>query len=194
MTIEGSIWWPPACNPRDTKVPPNHFGANLTQFTNEKQTIGNHKSPVKKNRKCKNGNGTNHFKKGNGSNNHCDSKKKLWKGSSNKNYWKSQHPNKTKLDKYIRQTSVYRKKVNGKVFQWCQKHGEKRKWVLSHNTATHQDNFKHKNKHRSNHKNSVQVYIEEGLVVTDARLCGRSCTKRSTKLFPDKEDLNVKQC
>ena len=35
MTAEGYICWPPACNPSDMKVPPSHFGANLTQFTND---------------------------------------------------------------------------------------------------------------------------------------------------------------
>ena len=44
---EGSIRWPPACNPSNTKVPSNHFGANLTQFTNRnrKQLNSNQKSP-----------------------------------------------------------------------------------------------------------------------------------------------------
>ena len=113
---------------------------------------------------------------------------------SNKNAWKTQPPsNKTKLDKYVEQIPVYKKKVNRKVFQWCQRCGDSREWVLSHDTATHQDDFKHK-KHRNHHKHSVQVNIREELV-PDAilwlakfhhpkpRSHGISCIKRSTKLF-----------
>ena len=44
MTAEGYICWLPACNPSDTKVSPNNFGADLTQFTNGKQSNGNHTS------------------------------------------------------------------------------------------------------------------------------------------------------
>ena len=40
MTAEGYICWSPDCNSSDTIVPPNHFGANLTQFKNGKQTNG----------------------------------------------------------------------------------------------------------------------------------------------------------
>ena len=130
MTGEGSICWPPACDSSDTKVPPNHFGANLTQFTNGKQVNGNHKSPVKKNGKYKNGKG-NHFKNSNRGNN-CDNKKKSENRRNNKNAWKIQPPNKVELDEYVGQTLVYKKKVNRKVFQWCQKCGENRKLVLSH--------------------------------------------------------------
>ena len=49
ITAEGYICWPPACNPSHTKVPPNNFGANLTQFTNGKQSNGINKSAIKKN-------------------------------------------------------------------------------------------------------------------------------------------------
>ena len=111
MTAEGSIQWPPTCNPSDTKVPPNHFGANLTQFTNRKQANGNHKSLVKKNRKYKNENG-NHLKNSNRGNNHHDDKKKSGNGRNNKNAWKTQPPHKIELDKYVGQTPVYKKKVN----------------------------------------------------------------------------------
>ena len=64
---------------------------------------------------------------------------------------------------------------------------------MSHNLATHQDDFKHK-KNGKNHKQSGQVNIREGLV-PDANLWlaevqhpktkthGRSCTRKSTKLF-----------
>ena len=48
MTDERSICWPPACSLSDTKVTPNHFGANLTQYTNGKQANTNHKSLLKK--------------------------------------------------------------------------------------------------------------------------------------------------
>ena len=34
MIAKGSICWPPVCNPSDSKVPPNNFGANPTQFLN----------------------------------------------------------------------------------------------------------------------------------------------------------------
>ena len=68
MTAEGYIWWPPACNPSDSKVPPNNFGANLTQFNNGKHSNSNGKAVVKKNQKHKNGNG-NHFEGGNRNNN-----------------------------------------------------------------------------------------------------------------------------
>ena len=55
MTAEGYMRWPPACNPSDLKVPPNNFGANLTQFTNGKQSNGNGKTIVKKIRSIKMG-------------------------------------------------------------------------------------------------------------------------------------------
>ena len=160
---------------------------------NQKQANGNHKSPVKKNGKYKKGNGTNHFKNGNQSNNYCDNNKKSGNRRSNKDAWKTQPPNNTELDKCIGQNPVYKKKVNGKVFQWCQECGKNGKWGLSHNTTTHQDDFKHE-KNGNNHKHSVQVNILEGLV-PDARLWlaqfhhpkhrlrGRSWTKRLTKLF-----------
>ena len=64
ITAKGYTCWPPACNPSDMKVPPNNFGANLTQFTNGKEANGNNKSAIKKNQKYKNGNG-NHPKNGN---------------------------------------------------------------------------------------------------------------------------------
>ena len=88
MTAEGSICWPPVCNPSDTKVPQNHFGENLTQFNNRnrKQFNNNQKSPVKKNGKDKNGN-SNDYKNWNGSHNHQANKKKSGIRSSNKNTW-----------------------------------------------------------------------------------------------------------
>ena len=64
---------------------------------------------------------------------------------------------------------------------------------MCHNTATHQDEFKHK-QNGNNHKKSGQVKIGEGLI-PDAILWlakvhhpkskprRRSCTRKSTKLF-----------
>ena len=150
MTAEGSICWPPVCGPSDTKVPPNHFGTNLAHFTNRnrnrKQFNCNQKSPVKKNPKYKNGN-RNHYNNGNGR----DNKKKSGNGRSNKNAWKTQPPSKADIDKHIGQTPVYKKKDNAKVFQWFERCDENRKWVLSHNTATHQDDFKQKKRNGNKH-------------------------------------------
>ena len=75
MTAEGYIRWPPACNPSNSKVPPNNFGANLTQINNGKHSNGNGKNIVRKNQKHKNGNG-NHSKNGNGNHNR-NSKKEV---------------------------------------------------------------------------------------------------------------------
>ena len=161
MTAEGYICWPPACNPSETKVSQNNFGANLTQFTNRKESNGNHMSAMKKNQKYKNGNGKN-TKNSNGGNNHCDNKKKSGKGRSNKKTWKTLPPIKEEFDGCIGETPIHTKEVNGRDFQWCQKCGENRKWVTSHKTATHQDDFKQR-KMETITSNLVKSTLEKDL-------------------------------
>ena len=43
---------------------------------------------------------------------------------------------------------------------------------VSYNTATHQDNFKHKKKNGNDHRNGVQANIREGLVPDQTQLFG----------------------
>ena len=65
---------------------------------------------------------------------------------------------------------------------------------VSYNTATHQDNFKHKKKNGNHHRNTVQANIGEGLIpdttlwlaeidCSDIKQHRRSCTRKSSKRF-----------
>ena len=161
MTAKGYIRWPPACNPSNSKVPPNNFRANLTQINKGKHSNGNGKNVVRKNQKHKNGN-SNHSKNRN-KNNNRNHKKKFNNGRNNEKAWKTRPPTRDKLERCVGSILICVQEVGGKVYQWCQKCGENRKWVLSHNTSTHQDNFKHKKRNGNNQRNGVQANIGEGL-------------------------------
>ena len=114
--------------------------------------------------------------------------------TENKNAWKTRPPTKEEFDRRAGSIPIYFKEVSRKEYQWCQKCGENGKWVVSHNTATCQDDFKHKKKNGNNHRNGVQANIGEGLI-PDTTLClaeidcsdikqrVRSCTKKSSKMF-----------
>ena len=77
--------------------------------------------------------------------------------------WKMQPCSKTELHKRIGQIPIHKKKVHRKKFQWCQKCGKNRKWILSHDTATRQDDFKQKQNWNGN-KHLGQFNSGEGLV------------------------------
>ena len=125
MTAKGYIQWPPACNPSNSKIAPNNFGANLTQINNRKHSNGNGKNVARKNQKHKNGNG-NHSKNGNRNHNRKH-KKKIKNGRNNKNAWKTRQPTRNTFERHVGLVLIYVQEVGTKVYQWCQKFGDNAK-------------------------------------------------------------------
>ena len=110
------------------------------------------------------------------------------------NAWRTRPPTKEEFDRCTGSIPIYSKVVNRKEFQWCQKCGENGKWVVSHNTATHQDDFKHKKKNRNHHRNLAQASIGEDLIpdttlwlaeidYSNLKQHRRSCTRKSSNMF-----------